>query len=284
MPDLLLVCFRSKAAHQRQNYKLTVFSCVHMHSVTTTTATVEKIFPLFTRKASSFSVQQQITQLKRRFPCGSEFEPQLETSPLLLFSLASSTTAALTAHLIDVLYFLSPCRAVHPPPPSSPLPHVYRFSSFLAAHMHLIIIPLPLPFFSSTSLPAALPLRAFVRADVYGEHVLVLRVVPALLPPHAVRPSLPPPLPPLLHHHHPAAILSRTRRWAQGLYGWPHGALLPHQRGAHQEGPVRHDRRGGQVGRNHFLLWREVKQWTNRSTFFLFEFMWNHLTCAKGER
>lgn len=122
MPDLLLVCFRSKAAHQRQNYKLTVFSCVHMHSVTTTTATVEKIFPLFTRKASSFSVQQQITQLKRRFPCGSEFEPQLETSPLLLFSLASSTTAALTAHLIDVLYiFYLPAALstlLHPPPPS----------------------------------------------------------------------------------------------------------------------------------------------------------------------
>ena len=117
MPDLLLVCFRSKAAHQRQSYKLTVFSCVHKHSVTTTT-TVEKIFPLLTRKAHSFSVQQQITQLKRRFPCGSEFVPQLETSPLLLFGLASSTTAALTAHSSDVLYFLSPCPAVHPPPPS----------------------------------------------------------------------------------------------------------------------------------------------------------------------
>ena len=116
MPDLLLVCFLSHAAHQRPSYMLTVFSWAHMHSVTTTT--VKKLFPLFTRKASSFSVQLQITQLKWCFPCGSEFVPQLETSPSLLFNLASSTTAALTAHLSDVLYFLSPCLAV-PPPPSS---------------------------------------------------------------------------------------------------------------------------------------------------------------------
>lgn len=144
---------------------------------------------------------------------------------------------------------------------------------FLFCFLYSPFIPFPPLFLFSFTLstfacfsPVALHLCPFIRADVYGEHVVVLGVVPALLPPHAVCPSLPPPLPPLLHQH--AASLSYAARGAQGLYGGP-GALLPHQGRAHQKGSVWQDRRGGQVGGNHFLLWREteVKQWMKSLKF-----------------
>lgn len=86
------------------------------------------------------------------------------------------------------------------------------------------------PIFPTSSvLPVALHFPVFVRAHVDGKHVFIRRVVSALLPPCAVRPTLPPPLPPLL-------VLSAAPQGAQVLYGRPR--VLPQQGGAHQNGPI----------------------------------------------
>lgn len=206
--------------------------------------------------------------------------PQLEASPdrlvCLFFLWQTPVPLQLLSKPSDVLYFLSRCLSVRP----SPLPYSVTWIVFFSLCLqltcvlllhhssHYLFVTINHPSFSLSSFPpfsftlsslcfspVALHLRPLIRADVYGEHVFVLGVVLAFLPPQAIGPSLPPSLPPLLHcHHHHAASLSGAPWGAQGLYGRAPRALLPDQRWGHQSGAVGQDRRRGQVGGNHLLF------------------------------